>query len=424
MDEAAPQDSRFLSLPKELIYEIYTYLSYNDLGRSLMVCKALQIISENSWLWRDFCNAHFPFYQADAGQSWKNIFKVHQKLKIGWTQGRPKDFKMTPWRGHTNYINCFDLYKRNVVSGGGDNDVNVWAFGNTKPVHTLKGHTGVVNTVKFNEIWILSGSQDNRATVWDTSTGRNIKNLQHNGPVQSLFFNDSTLWTASGDRNIRNWDLRSGNEISITNNGGYPIMKIEAGIGPHIITHDGQAVRVYDTRNNAVPLYNIASAGITCTSYTTENRYAVGSNSGQLRVYNLNNGTLLNTAQHSYQSITCIHAEGDSVATGSADSTLKLWDIKTATTLHTLVGHKDGPVNGVQMDENRIVSAGSDMCLKVWNRSNGASLYSLLGGSRQERGNNPPHPTRVGASGIKFDRSRIIASFNSLLRVYSFEASE
>jgi len=76
------------------------------------------------------------------------------------------------------------------------------------------------------------------------------------------------------------------------------------------------------------------------------------------------------------------------------------------------------------MDENRIVSGGSDMCLKVWNRANGNALYSLLGGSRQERGNNPAHPLKAGCSGLKFDRSRIVASFNSLLRVYSFEVTE
>jgi len=332
---------------------------------------------------------------------------------------------MTPWRAHTNYISCFDLYRRNVVSGGGDNDLNIWAFGNTKPLHTLKGHAGAVATVRFNEIWVISGANDSRANVWDTSTGRNVKTLQHNGAVKSLFFNDSNLWTASDDRNIRCWDLRSGNQEKIILHGNFPVLKIEAGLGPHIITHDTQTVKVYDTRNNSgQALHSIASAGIVCTSYTTENRYAVGTNTGQLRVYDITNGTLLHSPQLHHASITCIHAEGDCVVTGSMDSTCKLWNIKTNSVASTLVGHKDGPVNSVQMDENRIVSGGSDMCLKVWNRATGASLYSLLGGSRQERGNNPPHPNKAGCSFLRFDRSRIVASFNSLLRVYSFEASE
>jgi len=383
------------------------------------------VISENSWAWRDFCNLHFPFYNAESGQTWKNIFKVHRKLQIGWTQGRPKDFKMTAWRGHQQYINCFDLYKRHVVSGAADNDLNIWTFGNDKPLHTLKGHTGLINTVRFNEVWVISGSNDNRASVWDTSTGRNIKTLQHTGPVNSLFFNDTTLWSGSADRYIKNWDLRSGNQVLSTYNGPYPVIKIEAGIGPHIITHDSQTVRLFDTRNNAVtPVNTINVPGITHTSYTTNNRYAVGSNTGDLRVYNLNNGTLLSNIRLHNSPITCLHADGDCVVTGSSDSTLKLFSITTGQILHQLAGHKDGPVNAVQMDDNRIVSAGSDMCLKVWNRKTGASLYSLLGGSRQERGNNPPHPTKAGCSNFKFDRSRIVASFNSLLRVYSFECSE
>jgi len=44
----------------------------------------------------------------------------------------------------------------------------------------------------------------------------------------------------------------------------------------------------------------------------------------------------------------------------------------------------------------------------------------LLGGSLQKRGNNPPHPQKVGCSHLMFDGSRVVGSFNSLLRVYSF----
>jgi len=238
------------------------------------------------------------------------------------------------------------------------------------------------------------------------------------------FFNETNLWTASSDRYIRNWDLRSGNQVLGVINGGYNVVKIEAGIGPHIITHDSQCVRLYDIRkNNAVALYNINVPGITCTAYTTENRYAVGTNTGDLKVYNLNTGALLNGPKLHHSPITCIHADGDFVVTGSGDMTCKVWDIKNGVNTQTLHGHKDGPINAVQIDENRIVSGGSDMCLKVWNRNNGTSLYSLLGGSRQERGNNPPHPNKAGCSFMRFDKNRIVAAFNSLLRVYSFDCT-
>jgi len=245
------------------------------------------------------------------------------------------------------------------------------------------------------------------------------------GQLILFFFNDTILWTASTDRSIRSWDLRSGNQINSVINGQFPALKVESGIGPHIITHDNHTVRVYDIRNNSItPLFTIQTPGITCTSYTSENRYAVGLNTGDLRLFNLNTGAQLFSSKLHYQPITCLHADGDYAVTGSVDTTCKLWNIKTNSLVHNLVGHKDGAVNSIQMDENRIVSGGSDMCLKVWNRKTGASLYSLLGGSRQERGNNPPHPTKVGCSMMKFDHSRIVAAFNSLLRVYSFECSE
>jgi len=144
-----------------------------------------------------------------------------------------------------------------------------------------------------------------------------------------------------------------------------------------------------------------------------------GTNNGTLRIFNINNGTTQHTSQLHTQAINCIHADGDCLVTGSNDSTCKIFNMKTNSLVHTLADHK-GSVNTVQMDGYRVVSGGTDMCMKVWNRSTGARMYSLLGGSRQERGNNPPHPSRVGCSALKYDQSRIVGVFNSLLRVYSF----
>ena len=48
-------------------------------------------------------------------------------------------------------------------------------------------------------------------------------------------------------------------------------------------------------------------------------------------------------------------------------------------------------------------------------------LYSLLGGSLRERAGDAPHPTRPGCSVFQYDEGRIVAAFNSVARVYSFD---
>ena len=96
-----------------------------------------------------------------------------------------------------------------------------------------------------------------------------------------------------------------------------------------------------------------------------------------------------------------------------------MFDYKGKRHLHDLKDHT-GPINAIQFDGQKIVSASQDNALKVWDVKTGKRLYSLLGGTLQARSNNPPHPTKPGASFLKFDEGRIVASFNAMLRVYSF----
>jgi WD40 repeat protein len=97
-----------------------------------------------------------------------------------------------------------------------------------------------------------------------------------------------------------------------------------------------------------------------------------------------------------------------------------VFDYASRARTHTLADHK-AAVHSVQFDDHKIVSAGADNAIKVWNAVTGARMYTLLGGSLQRRANNPPHPSRPGVTEAGFDESRIVASINSLVRVYNFD---
>lgn len=65
-----------------------------------------------------------------------------------------------------------------------------------------------------------------------------------------------------------------------------------------------------------------------------------------------------------------------------------MWDYATHALVHHMRDHK-GPVHCVQFDDRKLVSAGADNAIKVWNMATGARMYTLLGGSLQQRANNP-----------------------------------
>ncbi len=65
------------------------------------------------------------------------------------------------------------------------------------------------------------------------------------------------------------------------------------------------------------------------------------------------------------------------LASGSQDTTVKLWDIEAGECLNTLVGHT-GPVWSVPMDANkRLISGSQDETIRIWDLSPGKCLKLL-----------------------------------------------
>ena len=64
---------------------------------------------------------------------------------------------------------------------------------------------------------------------------------------------------------------------------------------------------------------------------------------------------------------------------GSADTTIRIWDLVTGTSLHTLPGHSD-QVDSVAFspDGTRLASGSDDRTVRLWDASTGAPVGSPL----------------------------------------------
>ena len=73
-----------------------------------------------------------------------------------------------------------------------------------------------------------------------------------------------------------------------------------------------------------------------------------------------------------------ISADGQTLASGSADNTIKLWNVKTGNLLHTLTRH-ESPVLSVAISaDGQILASGSaDNTIKLWNVKTGGFLRTL-----------------------------------------------
>ncbi|MBD2439904.1 ribosome assembly protein 4 [Nostoc sp. FACHB-110] len=111
---------------------------------------------------------------------------------------------------------------------------------------------------------------------------------------------------------------------------------------------------------------------------------ASGSDDNTIKLWDVSTGKLLKTLSGHNDSVWSVSfsPDGKTLASGSRDKTIKLWDVSTGKLLKTLSGHSNW-VNSVSFspDGQTLASGSSDKTIKLWDVSTGKLLKTLSGHS-------------------------------------------
>lgn len=117
---------------------------------------------------------------------------------------------------------------------------------------------------------------------------------------------------------------------------------------------------------------------IRCVTATEDGLAVSGSDDSSLRVWDLRSGDCLHELKGHSGWIRCAAVTGDGIAiSGSNDNTLRVWNLRTGDCLHELEGYS-GSVSCVAVTKDGLAVSGSyDHALRIWDLHTGACLHEL-----------------------------------------------
>lgn len=131
-------------------------------------------------------------------------------------------------------------------------------------------------------------------------------------------------------------------------------------------TKNGYLNKIFQYFQSLGYLKHVKNLKITCAT-----------NDNTIRVLNVKNKCIKTYQGHSAY-LTCLTTiDENTIASGSSDNTIRLWEISSGNCFQTFTGHTGYIMSIAKLDENKLISAGYDDRIKVWDISRGVCLKSF-----------------------------------------------
>ena len=303
---------------------------------------------------------------------------------------------------------------RRLAIGSADGMIRVWDSVTDSVVATLAAHKlDVVNDDVLSVAYspdgrhVASGNADGAVRIWDTTTQRIAATLTGYSDrlsfgseikrvgILDVEFSPDGRWVAaaSADRSVRIWNVRNRDLVATAER--HPPIAISA----LVVDHDGDRV-IAATKNNRIWVLSASDGlvqrilrghwhSVDHLILSEDGKYVVATDSARLRmsVWDVNTGVLVRSVDRRVTSL-AYAPDGISVAVGSADGTVQVWNVAMSTVIQTLPGH--GPYVdfiAYNSDGKHIVSrARREQTVTMWDLSVGRVVGSF---------SDPNHDARV-----------------------------
>ncbi|KAJ5114553.1 hypothetical protein NUU61_000312 [Penicillium alfredii] len=263
----------------------------------------------------------------------------------------------------------------NLVSGGGEGNINLWALDQDKPLATLSGHSGRVCRTEFHPSgrYAASASFDTTWRLWDVETTTELLLQEgHSREVYAVSFNNDGSLLASGglDSIGRIWDLRTGRTVMILEGHIREIYGLDWGVdGYRVLSGSGDGwVKCWDLRQ----VRNTGGIGAHKSVVSDLRWYQGAESDSYLPSTDNTNGRMdIDSAGPTPETTPAASVQpkksGTFFVTSGFDKNVNVFSADDWSLVKTLSGHS-GNVLSTDISNNAkwIASCGHDRTVKLW----------------------------------------------------------
>lgn len=311
---------------------------------------------------------------AKPGVGGLSLSRDGQTLVVAGGDGRIRFVDMTSgevgksFPAHTNvvYKAVFSPDEKLLASSSRDLTARIWDVATNRELHRLGGFRCSVKALAFspNGRVLAAAGNDGMLKLWDIASGKELQSLVHinskdlDMAVYSVAFarDGRKIYGGNGDGTISEWDIETGKESRVWRAHANSAFRLVFSPDYRLLASLGDSIaKLWDTSNwrEARSMSMIRTAGLTDISSTIafshDGRLIASSNIGldakqntyayvQTIVWNVKSGAKLFTLEgHKFDIDGLIFSRDDRfLLTGSVDTTIKFWDMKTGQLTRTL----------------------------------------------------------------------------------------
>lgn len=274
----------------------------------------------------------------------RHIVSASQDGKlIVWNAFTQYKVHAIPLRSHWVMTCAYSPSGTLVACGGLDNICSVYNLRNRDQQQTIKvfrelsAHSGYLSCCKFlTDRHILTSSGDMTCILWDVDIGQAVQKFtDHTGDVMSVSVSPDKNTFVSGacDARAKIWDIRSGKCVQTFAGHDNDINSVQYfpnGLSFGTGSDDGSC-RLFDIRADRELMFftdDTIREGVTSISFSLSGRFLfAGYDEKKIIVWDTLKGSKLSELIDHDARVSClaVSPDGQALATGSWDHTMKIW---------------------------------------------------------------------------------------------------